>query len=247
MSTLQAVARKSLSDEVFDQLKLSIVNDTFPAGSSLPSERELAAALGVNRGAVREGLKRLQQAGLVEIRQGGPTRVRDYLDDGGLELLPSLLMDEEGNMQIHVARSILQMRQSMGPDVAAAAARKGGTPLADKLDAILHRMEPEAPIEQLQDHAFDFWGELVKGGGNIAYRLAYNTMGKTYRKIWGLLTHAMADEFRDRENLGAIAAAVRSGNAETARAHAQRHLAIGHAALNAVLDAYGDQKLPVED
>src|SRR3954462_5974607 len=47
-------------------------------GESLPSERRLAEVLGVSRPAVREAIKRLTQAGLVEVRQGDATTVRDF-------------------------------------------------------------------------------------------------------------------------------------------------------------------------
>ena len=63
---LEPVARSSLSDAVFDQLAQQILTERIEPGEPLPPERELAKALGVNRGAVREGLKRLAQAGLIE-------------------------------------------------------------------------------------------------------------------------------------------------------------------------------------
>ena len=57
----------------------------------MPSERTLAEELGVNRHAVREALKRLQQAGLIRIAQGGATRVLDWRQSGGLEVLLDLM------------------------------------------------------------------------------------------------------------------------------------------------------------
>ncbi|MGB1580837.1 MAG: FadR/GntR family transcriptional regulator [Nevskiales bacterium] len=68
----EAVAKQSLSEAVFDQLRSRIIRGDLSAGDELPSERILCDMLGVNRGAVREGIKRLQQAGLVQVRHGGP-------------------------------------------------------------------------------------------------------------------------------------------------------------------------------
>ena len=59
-------------------------------GESLPSERRLAEVLGVSRPAVREAIKRLTEAGLVEVRQGDATTVRDFRRHAGLEIQVSL-------------------------------------------------------------------------------------------------------------------------------------------------------------
>src|SRR4051812_26077838 len=95
---LQPVARQSVSDAAFRQLEAEILSGRLAPGDALPSERSLTEVLGVNRQAVREALKRLDQAGLVEISHGGATRVRDFRTDGGLDLLPALLVDGTGRI-----------------------------------------------------------------------------------------------------------------------------------------------------
>jgi GntR family transcriptional repressor for pyruvate dehydrogenase complex len=234
-----AIPKQRLSDSVYEQLMDRIVDRRLAPGSELPAERVLAEQLGVNRGAVREALKRLQQAGLIQIRQGGNSVVLDYETEGGLELLPSLLTDAKGKLNPAVARSIMAMRSSLAPDIAAAAARKGGTRLADTLDDILRRMRAASKDTlQLQVLALEFWSQLVNAGGNIAYRLAFNSMHKTYKAIWGLLTQVLEPEFRDFDNLQRLVNAVREGDADTARECGRRHVEIGRKALEKVIDTY---------
>ena len=72
------VAPQRTADAVFDQVRDQIVGGALVAGEALPGERELAAQLGVSRGVVREALQRLSQAGLIDIRHGGATRIRDF-------------------------------------------------------------------------------------------------------------------------------------------------------------------------
>jgi DNA-binding FadR family transcriptional regulator len=232
----EAVSRQSLSEGVYRQLKARIVARELPAGSELPSERALSEALGVNRGAVREAIKRLQQAGLVAVRQGGNHVVLDWNSEGGLELLPSLLVDEAGNVNPAVARAALSLRASLAPDIAGAAAEKGGPKLADQLDAIVRSMRAaQADLAQLQELALGYWKLLVDAGGNIAYRLAFNTMNKAYRQVWGLLTRIMEDEFRDLDNLSDLAAAVRKRDRKRAHDCAAKHVALGTRALERVV------------
>ncbi|MES0873211.1 FadR/GntR family transcriptional regulator [Sinimarinibacterium thermocellulolyticum] len=236
--TFSAVRKASLSDAVYRQIAHKILHGELAAGAPLPAERELSAALGVNRGAVREAIKRLQQAGLVAVRQGGNSVVLDYLNEGGLELLPNLLVHADGRLNAPVVRSIMAMRSALAPDIAAAAAKRGGARLADELDAILAHMRERADeLSALQALALEFWKKLVEHGGNIAFRLAFNSMTKTYRAVWDTLTVALEAEFRDTENLSAIARAVRGGDEPAARSAGRRHVEIGRLALERALDA----------
>ena len=81
-------APKPVSGKVFSQLRKQILSGSLAPGDPLPSERTLVGELGVSRHAVREALRRLQQAGLIAVSQGGATRVLDLRSSGGLELLP---------------------------------------------------------------------------------------------------------------------------------------------------------------
>ncbi len=235
-----AIRKPSLSESVYRQLEDRILRQELKPGDELPAERALSGQLGVNRGAVREAIKRLQQAGLVAVRHGGNSVVQDYLEQGGLELLPTLLLNEKGRLNGVVVRSIMAMRSSLAPDIAAGAARKPNAALAGELDAMVERMRAQkGDIKALQNHALDFWRKLVEHGGNIAFRLAFNSMTKTYTQVWITLTGVLAAEFRDLDNLAGIAAAVRSGNAEAARNAGRAHVEIGRRAIEKALDAVG--------
>ena len=78
----------------------------------------------VNRHAVREAVKRLQQAGLVEVSQGGATSVLDWRSNGGLDLLSHLSLRSSGRVDPKVVRSALEMRISIGADAARLCARR---------------------------------------------------------------------------------------------------------------------------
>ena len=75
---LQPVNRRSVPEDVFEQILADVLSGEMQPGETLPSERRLAEVLGVSRPAVREALKRVSAAGLVEVRQGDATTVRDF-------------------------------------------------------------------------------------------------------------------------------------------------------------------------
>jgi len=74
LGELEPVDRTSVVDSVIEQLEGLIFGGLEP-GEALPSEGELATALGVSRLTVREGTRTLEARGLLEIRQGRRPRV----------------------------------------------------------------------------------------------------------------------------------------------------------------------------
>ena len=110
---LQKIERNSVSDAVYDQLSREILEGRMLAGETLPAERALCQTLGVNRGAVREALKRLSQAGLVQVRHGGGATVLDFRETAGMDLLSGLLFSSDGSINMKVARSVIEMRAAI--------------------------------------------------------------------------------------------------------------------------------------
>lgn len=214
---LQKIPRRTLSDEVFDQLSSEIVEGRFEPGDHLPAERDLVTQLGVNRGAVREALKRLAQAGLVAIQQGGGTKVLDYRRSAGLELLGRLLLKPDGNIDLHVARSIVEMRAALAPDIARLCARRATPQTVAELNEVVSAMEREDDLDRLQVLALRFWEELVRGADNIAYELAFNTLRQIYELIREALVQVLADELRDFASYRSIVDAVDRGDDVAAR------------------------------
>jgi len=67
---MQPIPRRQVSGEVARRLQHLIASRSLVEGDRLPTERELATALQVGRGAVREGLKLLAGFDILDIRQG---------------------------------------------------------------------------------------------------------------------------------------------------------------------------------
>jgi len=70
MPGYKSLKKPLLSQEVKDVIQASIADKTFKPGEKLPSERELVDQFQVSRVTVREALRNLQSAGLIEIRRG---------------------------------------------------------------------------------------------------------------------------------------------------------------------------------
>ena len=67
----------------------SIWNNRFP-GSILPAERELSELIGVTRTTLREVLQRLARDGWLTIQHGKPTKVNNFWETSGLNILETV-------------------------------------------------------------------------------------------------------------------------------------------------------------
>ncbi|KAA0095895.1 FadR family transcriptional regulator [Mycolicibacterium sp. P1-18] len=233
---LQPVRRKSVPEDVFDQIVAEVLSGDMLPGETLPSERRLAEVLGVSRPAVREALTRLTEAGLVDVRQGDATTVRDFRRHAGLDLLPRLLM-RAGELDVAVVRSILETRLHNGPKIAELAARRRQPELPGLLDAAVAILAAEDDPVERQRQALTFWDHVVDGADSIAFRLMYNTLRATYEPALPALAAMMAAEVGHAGAYRAVADAIRDGDPTRAEHAARELLEPATAALLAALDA----------
>jgi DNA-binding FadR family transcriptional regulator len=66
----EAIAPARAVDEISAQVRTMIASGTLKPGDRLPAERALALRLGVSRNTLRESLRALEHAGIVEMRKG---------------------------------------------------------------------------------------------------------------------------------------------------------------------------------
>ncbi len=69
-----------ISDAVASELEKRILEGSLKPGDRLPSERDLAVALGVSRPSLREAIQKLVSRGMLSTRHGGGNYVTDRLE-----------------------------------------------------------------------------------------------------------------------------------------------------------------------
>ncbi len=107
------IERRKIFEQVAEHLEGLILTGKLRPGESLPPERDLQAAFGVGRPAVREALITLQRAGLIEIGNGAPARVARPSAAGLLSaMVPTvrhMLSTAEGNRQFQAIRLLVEI------------------------------------------------------------------------------------------------------------------------------------------
>lgn len=237
LAVFKPVARRVVAAEVFDQLRARIVRGEIAKGAALPAERALAAMLRVNRNAVREGLKRLEQAGLVAIQQGGATRVLDFRRTAGLEALSGMIVRANGTVDTRVVRSIVEMRTKLAPTVGQLAAERASDEQVARLRAVVARMrEAEGDLSTLARLALDFWAEVVAATDNVAIELAYNALAASYGGVMDHLQHVMQDELLATSDYAALVEAIAKRQAASAARRAVCIASRGEQAFTRIVD-----------
>ena len=153
--------RERLGEQVAQFLLDSIHLREYLPGQRLPSEHELCARLGVNRTAVREGLRRLEHEGFIEVRRGR------Y--GGAFVLQPPIELALErirGNLDD--LRHLLEYRAIVEPAAAARAAERIDDARLDRLRTLHARETGELDLTREQARAIDveFHEIVAEAAGN---------------------------------------------------------------------------------
>jgi GntR family transcriptional regulator, transcriptional repressor for pyruvate dehydrogenase complex len=215
--TLRAVEKRSLPDEVFEQLTAEIVSGRYAPGATIPSERDLSEVFAVNRHVVREAVKRLEQIGLVKVIQGGRTRVLDFRRTAGLDLLAIVAEHAEAfDAPLPLLAATLEMRAGIGVDLARMCAQRAGSDVGPELVEISEQLATVKEGAELVGLDETFWQCILDGAGNLAYQLAFNSLIRAVHAVHAFSVPWLEQELSRSDYRRPIAAAIAAGDAEAA-------------------------------
>ncbi len=190
-----------------DTLLARLLDGTYPPGSTLPAERELAASLGVTRPTLREALQRLGRDGLLEIRQGKPTRVL-HPHEGGLRVLAHL--SRHGDLG-RMVPDLLDLRAALLPHWVAQTADRDPRALREHLTS--PPAESDDPGLPQTFAAFDwaFQTLAAHGSGNALAPLLLGAFAEVYARAGAIYFSDPHRRERSREHYRALHAALPLG------------------------------------
>jgi GntR family transcriptional repressor for pyruvate dehydrogenase complex len=220
---LEPVRPLALKERVIRQLTRLIEEGALQPGDRLPSERELSEELQVSRGTVREAVQFLQTLGLLEIRHGSGTFVRQAKDANDLR-------EEWRRWTIsHASRvhDLLEIRKALEPFAAELAAQRAATEDVDTMQDALELMQPavESPdVTALVQADLAFHHALCAASGNAALSEFADALGEQLVQERGAIWNLPGRPERSLTEHRAIYEAVRQGAPERARQAVLDHL-----------------------
>jgi GntR family transcriptional repressor for pyruvate dehydrogenase complex len=150
--SLEPVRRTKVYEEVAARIRRLIAEGHLKAGDKLPPERDLASALGVSRTSVRDAIRTLEAAGLLQPRQGEGTVVRELSTDTLVGPIASALLARRD-----LLADLLAVRKMIEPAMARDAARHATLDEIRHLETIVVRQAARIEVGGLaidEDSAF---------------------------------------------------------------------------------------------
>lgn len=154
------------AEVVVEFVRAELASGRLGPGDRLPTEHEIAERLGVGRNSVREAVRVLQAAGLVDVRHGTGSFVREGVEGSiaQLMLFRSLVAQADAGSLIEVRRVFERACAEL------AAQRRSEADLAAMRDAIdrLRRLAdtPDAPVAEALDADLAFHRAVFRASGN---------------------------------------------------------------------------------
>ncbi|UIJ61135.1 GntR family transcriptional regulator [Amycolatopsis acidiphila] len=215
-----SVARPSIlppkaGEMLADDIRASIIGDALPAGTRLPSERELVEQHGLSRATVREALRLLDAEGLITIKRGprGGITVRHPDPTHFSRSLATMVALRGASLG-----QLFDFRLSIEPDAAAAAA----TMITDEQRKVL--LDSTLPRDAEVPESVDFHVQVSAASGNALYHIVVASLHEVLEQHVTL--EALSDDAweQTRSAHEKIAKAIASGNATKARNAMRWHL-----------------------
>ena len=209
-----SIARTTVSDAVYRRLRDQILGSGAEPGAPLPSERTLSETFGVNRHAVREAIKRLQQAGLVTVVHGGATRVTDWRREGGPELLVAVASGLESGDRVRLAQQIVDARAATAKLLIEGAASTAEFD-ATAADAVTGAGE-ETAVRAYRD----LWCDIAAASGNLAAQLTLNSLNAGLDALESEGLAVFEAEASRSDAISSLVSAIAGGDAAAAQSAA---------------------------
>jgi GntR family transcriptional repressor for pyruvate dehydrogenase complex len=223
-----------LTEAAIQQIRQLVADGELLPGQRLPAEAELAESLGTSRSTVREAVRALVTAQVLDVRRGDGTYVTS--------LRPELLLAGIGAaadlLQNEFTLELLQVRRILEPAATALAATQMSDAVLDQLDECLHRMSAAASQEELVRYDEEFHSIVATTSGNatLASMLTGVSSRTTRGRAWRGVIEAGATERTVSEH-AEILAALRARDPKLAEAAALMHVSTTEAWFRKVLAA----------
>jgi GntR family transcriptional repressor for pyruvate dehydrogenase complex len=176
---VRKLSKKTLVEQVMDQIKELIVTGQFRVNDMIPPEVELAKMFGIGRSTIREAIKLFNYLGILKSEPGKGTRVCEQTNISTEALTWSILLGRIDMFEMVELRSIMEERglRSIVEDAGSHPARAAETiRLLDReIQAMEHAVDAPS-LEEMIQADYRFHGIVIGASGIALFDSIYRTL-----------------------------------------------------------------------
>jgi DNA-binding FadR family transcriptional regulator len=178
----ETAARTTVTQRAVEEIKARIATGELEPGQRLPTERDLAADLGLSRSSMREAIRALTVMGVLEARHGAGIYVTRLEPGDLLETFGVVAEISRGSTLMH----LVQVRKILEPAAAAAAAARIDEDGLLRLRAEMTAMERGSTAEEIVGHDLEFHRIITEAAGNpVLGAILGGLNSRTFRaRVW---------------------------------------------------------------
>jgi DNA-binding FadR family transcriptional regulator len=178
----ETAARTTVTERAIEEIKAKIASGELAPGQRLPTERDLAAELGLSRSSMREAIRALIVMGVLEARHGAGIYVTRLEPGDLLETFGVVAEISRGSTLLH----LVQVRKILEPAAAAAAAARIDEAGLARLRAEMNAMERGTTAEEIVGHDLEFHRIITEAAANpVLAAILGGLNSRTFRaRVW---------------------------------------------------------------
>lgn len=184
----QKIVAPTPKELFLSQVVKKILAGELKPGERLPTERDLAELLDINRSTVHTGLEELEHMGFVRMEPRRGNFVADYANDGDFNTLTAIAKYGDGQFTNNMRISMVELRNSIVGGAMIRLAKIGSKADFDGLKNMMLRHHKEEledlTVTTAAKHMLEFNTELTRLSGNTMFLLLMNTFGERNLSFW---------------------------------------------------------------
>lgn len=207
--------QNTLTEQFIQKVIDEIMTNQLRIGEKLPSEREYCEEMHVSRAVIYNGFHQLQEMGFIEIIPRKGAYVRDYAEDGKINVINAIIKYNGKRFTPEYFEPLMDTRQALEPVMMSYAAKNHMPEQCQKASEILEEMNQNNDALERAILSSRFLKTLVQASGNSIFVLLFNTFYTVYENLGEAVFRYGFNEI-ETEDLRELLDAVQSGDCDRA-------------------------------
>ncbi len=226
---MPAATRRRPQFNAQEEIKRVILDRGLSAGAAIPTEAELIEELGISRGSLREALKGLEAAGIIEVHHGRGMFVAQPSLDSLVDGLTFRGRLDHHSDKLTMASELIDVRDILESALVQKVAATADAALLDELEHSVEEMERAAAHGQsFQDTDRQFHEQLYSQLGNSLVIQLVRAFWDVLEAVRPQLASGISDAETDARHHRLILDRIRAGDQDGARQAMVDHFRVTH-------------------